>query len=70
MKRTRGAGQPPRQQSHFECCPFCGGRVGYILSHDGYLVACDACDIYGPRGTDYQDARLKWNRRKSNATKT
>ena len=52
-----------RSDALFAPCPFCGRRVGYISSHDGYRVACDPCDIYGPRGVDYQDARTKWNQR-------
>ena len=59
----RGDGVVP--DALYAPCPFCGQTVGYIASHDGYRVACDPCDIYGPRGVDYADARVKWNHRAS-----
>ena len=59
----RAASRQSVSKALFAPCPFCGRRVGYISSHDGYRVACDPCDIYGPRGVDYQDARAKWNQR-------
>lgn len=44
-------------------CPFCMRLVRYITSLNGYRVACDVCDIYGPRGTSYENAAERWNDR-------
>ena len=63
LENTQGAVSPVRSDDLFAPCPFCGRSVGYISSHDGYRVACDPCDIYGPRGADYEDARRRWNER-------
>lgn len=47
----------------FAPCPFCGQSVGYITSIYGYRVVCDWCDIQGPCGRDYAEARTRWNKR-------
>ena len=72
MTTNDGAASLVRSDALFAPCPFCGRRVGYISSHDGYRVACDPCDIYGPRGVDYHDAKAKWNQMTMNdqTTKT
>jgi hypothetical protein len=45
-------------------CPFCGSKVGYVARLAGlYRVACDDCDIYGPGGSNYDEARARWNAR-------